>query len=93
MHDVGGQPVFAPIVHQARQDTGGDDAAAAEHHHQVLGARGLVDVLVLLVRAHHVVEILMSGAELLQFWQEPQARVADGEVNEFGAVGQPLGRG
>ena len=56
------------------------------------GAQLVVDVLVVLVGADHVVEVLRLGAELLQVGQELQARVADGAVHEGGAEGDALGR-
>src|SRR6266700_212413 len=92
VHDLGGQAVLGPVVHQARQHPGGDDAAAAQHYDQMLGPRGLVDVFVLLVRADHVVVVLVRGAELLQLGQEAQPRVAHGHVHELGPVGEPLRR-
>ena len=51
----------------------------------------VIDVLVRLVRIDDLRVVLGSGAVLLQIGQEAQPRVADGDVHETAAEGDPLG--
>jgi hypothetical protein len=92
VHDPGLQAVALAVVHQPLQDPGGDDAAAAHDDRAGPGLEKLVHVLVRLVGVDDVVVVAVPLAELLEVGQEAQARVADREVHEPGAVGDPLGR-
>ena len=81
MDDVSLQPVLASVVHQALQNARRDDAAAADQDGARPRPQLVVDVFVIFVRAHDVVEVLLLDAELLQIRQVPQARIADRAVD------------
>src|SRR6478609_3227163 len=90
MDDLRLQVVAVPVVDQPLQDPGGDDAAAADHHGARAQRKLLVHVLVRLVGVHDPGRVPVVLAIPLQVGEQFQARVADGDVHERAAVGQPL---
>ena len=84
------QPVA--VVDQPLQHPGGDDPAAADHHRARAAAQLLVHVLVRLVGVDDLRRVPVVLAVALQVGQQLEARVADRDVHERAAVGQPLGR-
>ncbi len=90
MHDPGLQAVPGAVPHEAVEDPGGDDAAAADQHDARPVPQGRVDVLVILVRVYHVVEVPVLQSEALQVRQELEPRIADGEMHVAGPDGDPL---
>src|SRR6478609_531454 len=93
VQDLGLQPVPVPVVDQPLQDAGRDDPTAADDHRAGPQFQLLVHVLVRLVGVDHPGRVPVVLAVALQVGQQLQARVADGDVHERAAVGQPLGGG
>src|SRR5579871_4838215 len=92
VHDLEGEVVLGAVVHQALQDPRGNDPATADQYHPGLDTQAVVDVLVVLVGADHVVEVLILGPEGLQFGQELQAWIPDRDVHELGPERDAAGR-
>ena len=91
MQDFGLCALVLAVIHQSLQDTRRNDAPTADQHRSWFGQEPFVDVFVRFVGVDGAGQVLVLAPVFLQIVQELQAWVADREVHELAAIGDPSG--